>query len=261
MLDEWLDRWELTLERVCVASGPTALVRQADGEPAVLRLRSSAGREAAALRQWDGHGAVRLLRAEGDALLLERLHADIPLRSLAEPKAMLEAASLLRQLWVTPGAEGGIPRLSEELTARLAELRANPARAEAEALFEEAAAAAERLLADQPEELLLHGDLHHGHVLAADRSPWLAVSPRPVLGERAYDLALLAQDRLDTLAGQPGPRAAARRRLQKLAESVEVDPERLRGWALFRAVETGLRHLAADERRAGELYLEFAAWL
>jgi streptomycin 6-kinase len=66
---------------------------------------------------------------------------------------------------------------------------------------------------------------------------------------------------VDTLAGSPGPRAAVRRRLHTLADAVEVDRDRLRGWTLFRTVAAGLWHLSVGEPGPAELYLEFAAWL
>ncbi|WP_218108391.1 aminoglycoside phosphotransferase family protein, partial [Actinacidiphila rubida] len=64
-----------------------------------------------------------------------------------------------------------------------------------------------------------------------------------------------------TLAAQPGSRAAARRRVSSLASALDVDPERLRGWALFRSVEAGVWYLSVGGRDEGELLLEFASWL
>jgi streptomycin 6-kinase len=91
--------------------------------------------------------------------------------------------------------------------------------------------------------------------------PWLAIDPKPLVGERAFDLAWLARDRLSTLAAQPGSRTTARRRIAKLADALEVDAERLRGWAVFRAVEAGVWYLSVGGREDGELLLEFASWL
>jgi streptomycin 6-kinase len=47
----------------------------------------------------------------------------------------------------------------------------------------------------------------------------------------------------------------------KLADSLGVDRDRLRGWSLYRAVESGARHIAAGDRADGEALLEFAGWL
>ncbi|MER8188003.1 aminoglycoside phosphotransferase family protein [Kitasatospora sp. NPDC094015] len=268
-----LARRGLVLERICEPGGRISLVgyvhRADDLAPAVLKLgvvNRETDQEHAALAHWAGRGAVLLLAAEPEhgVLVLERLHGDIPLRSLAEAKAMLEAVGLLQRLWVPPGEGHPFTSVGERvagLSELIRERRGLPEAAAARPLIDEALETAAGLLADEPERLLLHGDFHHGNVLAADRSPWLAIDPRPLVGERAYDLARLARDRLDTLAGSPGQRGALRRRLQQLAGAVEVDQDRLRGWTLFRTVEAGLWHLSTGAREQAELYLEFASWL
>ncbi|QMU72293.1 aminoglycoside phosphotransferase family protein [Streptacidiphilus sp. P02-A3a] len=265
-------RWELTVDRVVQPGGRAGLVlyvRRADGTPAALKLAApgpASAQEHAALAHWNGRGAVRLLAAapEDGALLLERLHGEVPLRSLAESRAMLEAAGTLQRLWVAPPPESPFTTLAEhaaELCAPLRDPRPGPLVAELRPLLDEALETAAGLLADQPEQLLLHGDFHHGNVLAGDRAPWLAIDPDPLVGERAYDLAWLAQDRLDTLSGSPGPQSAARRRLRQLSDAVDVDRERLRGWTLVRTTATGLRCLDVGDTGAAELYLDFAAML
>lgn len=268
-----LDRWQLTFERVFEPGGQVSLVvyvRRDDGSPAVLKLglpSPESDQEHAALAHWDGRGAVRLLAAapEQQAMLLERLHGEVPLRSLAESKAMLEAAGTLQRLWVAPPEGHPFTLVADRVAELCAGLRARRDRLADEdlrPLLDEALATAEALLADGPDEqVLLHGDFHHGNVLAAERSPWLAIDPKPLVGERAYDLAWLAQDRLETLSGVPGPSAAARRRLQRLSEAVDVDRDRLRGWTLFRTVEAGLWSLEVGDARQAALYLEFAAML
>ncbi|MBB5116646.1 kinase [Streptomyces eurocidicus] len=275
---DYLDRWELTPERVQTPGGRTGvvlLVRRADGTPAALKLcppDGTAAREHAALERWDGRYAVRVLRADAGALLLERLHGDISLRSLAEAKAQLEAAAVLQRLWVPPtalpGAEGHpFPEVTAHaagLAEALRERREQPAAAEVRALVDEALELASGLTESAGaggDAVLLHGEYHQGTVLAGDRAPWLAVAPRPLVGERAYDLAWLVRDRADTLLASPGAAAAARRRVAKLADSLEVDAERLRGWVVFRAVSSGTGELFAGARGRGEVLLEFAGLL
>jgi streptomycin 6-kinase len=273
LVGEMLRRWELTAERVVEPGGRssmTVLVRCADGERAALKLcpPGSAALEDAALRRWDGWGAVRSLRCapEAGALLLERLHGETSLRSLPEAKAILEAVEAAHRLWVEPGAAHRFPTVGER-TGEQAALMRSAGPPEALPLIEEALSLREGLLSEGPEggaeRLLLHGDFRQGTVLASDaeRAPWLAVGPEPVVGERAYDLARLARDRLHDLAASTGATAVTRRRVARLAESVDVDPERLRAWSLFRAVESGVRYLASGRRTDGEMLLEFATWL
>ncbi|MFE9255992.1 aminoglycoside phosphotransferase family protein [Streptomyces sp. NPDC006879] len=258
---------ELTAQRVLEPGGRSSLVvlvEYTDGTPAALKFAPPVARperELAALGHWGGFGAVRLLdsRHHDGALLLERLRPEISLRSLPESKALLEAAGIIRRLWVTPPAGHPFETVAEHTRRQLTVLERAPS--EVADLVAAARAAQAELAPTPPEELLLHGDFKQGKVLAGERAPWLAVGPDPLVGERAYDLARLVRDRLDDQVAASGGAAAARRRVNRLADSLEVDRERLRGWTLFRAVESGARALTAGRRQDAELLLEFAAWL
>lgn len=279
--DDWLEKLpeaahqavalrELTVERVQMPGGRSSLVvlvRQSDGTPAVLKLAPPRARpqsERAALAHWGGTGAVQLLEplvTEG-VLLLERLHPDLSVRSLPEAKALLEAAGTLRRLWVEPPAGHRFETVAER-TGRQAEAMRATASVDAEVatLVDAALAAREELLAAPPERRLLHGTFRQSKVLAGERMPWLAVGPDPVVGECAFDLARLVRDRVEDLIASPSGAATTRRRVKRLAESLEVDQERLRGWTLFRAVESGVRARRVGRPQDAELLLEFASWL
>jgi len=265
-----VDLRELTVERVQAPGGRSSLVllvRQADGTPAVLKVAPPWARpegEQAALVHWDGLGAVRLLDADPErgVLLLERLHPEMSVRSLPEAKALLEAAGTLRRLWVEPPAGHSIETVAIR-TGRQAEAMRAGAQAcpEAAPLVEAALAAREELLATAPQERLLHGTFRQSKILAGERLPWLAVGPDPVVGECAFDLARLVRDRVEDLIAAPSGPAITRRRVKRLAEALDLDQERLRGWTLFRAVESGMRARRVGRLRDAELLLEFATWL
>ncbi|MEU9202477.1 aminoglycoside phosphotransferase family protein [Streptomyces sp. NPDC048332] len=268
---------ELTVERVAAPGGRSSLVllvRDADGEPAALKLAPAGAApelERAALAHWNGWGAVTLIAAPDGAappettrgaLLLERLHPEVSLRSLPEAKALLEAAGTVRRLWVEPPPEHAFETVAERTGLRIDAMRASAADDPAlEPLVSAALAAREELVAHSPETLLLHGNFRQSKVLSGERAPWLTVGPEPVVGERAYDLARLVRDRVEDLIASPGGAMTARRRIKKLADALDVDRERLHGWTLFRAVESGTRALAAGRRQEGEVTLEFAGWL
>ncbi|MEW1832657.1 aminoglycoside phosphotransferase family protein [Streptomyces sp. NPDC088196] len=279
--DDWLEKLpevaqqavdlrELTVERVQVPGGRSSLVvlvRRADGTPAVLKLAPRRARpesERAALARWGGLGAVQLVEpfaAEG-VLVLERLHPDVSVRSLPEAKALLEAAGTLRRLWVEPPGDHAFETVAER-TGRQAQVMrgGGSGGVEVDALVSAALEAREALLVAPPEVRLLHGTFRQSKVLAAERVPWLAVGPDPVVGECAFDLARLVRDRVEDLIATPSGASTTRRRIKRLAESLDVDQERLRGWTLFRAVESGVRALRVGRPRDAELLLEFAGWL
>ncbi|MDJ0383831.1 aminoglycoside phosphotransferase family protein [Streptomyces sp. G-G2] len=269
-----LARREVLAQRVVAPGGRSSLVvlvRSADGTPAALKLappRARPDRERAALEHWAGFGAVRLLDStpgtpydgpDDGALLLERLQPEVSLRSLPEAKALLEAAGTVRRLWVPPAADHPFETVAERTGPQCAALAAAPA--EAAELVRAALDAREELTAAPGEPALLHGNFRQGKVLAGERAPWLTVGPEPLVGDREYDLARLCRDRLEDQVATSAGASGARRRVNRLADSLEVDRDRLRGWTLFRAVESGVRALAAGRRRDGELLLEFAGWL
>ncbi|MFE0855695.1 aminoglycoside phosphotransferase family protein [Streptomyces mutabilis] len=280
--DDWLEKLpaaaeravelrELTVERVQVPGGRSSLVvlvRRSDGTQAVLKLAPRRARpesERAALAHWNGLGAVQLLDepdgAEG-VLLLERLHPDVSVRSLPESKALLEAAGTLRRLWVEPPAGHPFETVAERTGRQAEAMRAGAVTdPEVAPLVDAAVAVRGELLAGAPEQRLLHGTFRQSKVLAGDRMPWLAVGPDPVVGESAFDLARLVRDRVEDLVAQPSGASTTRRRIKRLAESLEVDQERLRGWTLFRAVESGVRARRVGREQDAELLLEFAGWL
>ncbi|MGW2084425.1 aminoglycoside phosphotransferase family protein [Streptomyces sp. NPDC001880] len=256
------------VERVAAPGGRSSLVLLvtcADGTPAALKIAPPGAApelERAALAHWNGWGAVRLVASGPGALLLERLHPEVSLRSLPEAKALLEAAGTVRRLWVEPPPGHGFETVAERTGRRIEPMRACAAAAPGlEPLVAAALAAREELIAHSPELLLLHGNFRQSKVLAGERVPWLTVGPEPLVGERAYDLARLVRDRVEDLIASPGGPVTARRRIKKLADSLDVDRERLHGWTLFRAVESGTRALTAGRRQEGELTLEFASWL
>ncbi|MFF5974761.1 aminoglycoside phosphotransferase family protein [Streptomyces sp. NPDC012769] len=258
-----LDHAGLAAERVMAPGGRSSLVVLVPD--AVVKIAPGFTRpdlERDALAHWNGWGAVRFLHeTEEGALVLERLHPEVSLRSLPEAKALLEAAGTVRKLWVEPPAGHGFESVAER-TARQASAM-DPYRADAEAgeLVAAALTARDELVAGAAETVLLHGCFRQGKVLAGDRAPWLAVGPEPLVGERAYDLARLVRDRVEDLVAASAGASSARRRVNKLADSLELDRERLRGWTLFRAVESATRALAAGRRADAELLLEFAGWL
>lgn len=218
---------------------------RADGAPAVLKLgvpRDELSTEIDALRHYAGLGAVRLLaadEAEG-ALLLERLIPGDPLAPLAatdDEAATAIAADVMAALWRPASPGHRYPHVAGWF-AGLAELRAYfaggtgpfPAQlvARAEALSAE-------LLATQADPVVLHGDLHHDNILAAGDA-WLAIDPKGLLGEPAFEAAALLRNPIDMVRRHPRLDALLARRIAVLSGRLGLNPRRIHGWALAFAV-------------------------
>jgi len=80
-----------------------------------------------------------------------------------------------------------------------------------------------------PGDVLLATDLHAGNVLRAEREPWLAIDPKPFVGDPAYDATQhLFNCRARLLADPVGT-------IHRFADLLEVDPVRVRRWTFARA--------------------------
>jgi streptomycin 6-kinase len=82
----------------------------------------------------------------------------------------------------------------------------------------------------------LHGDLHHENILQAQRQPWLAIDPKGVVGEPAYEVGALLRNMAPRLLKGSQPSQIVARRAGILSEELGFDRTRLLGWGLAQAV-------------------------
>jgi streptomycin 6-kinase len=240
-----LDRWDLRRDGDPIhGSGSVVLpVRTSDGAQAVLKIGpadASSEHEHLALRRWGGDGAVRLLSADPPrrALLLERL-ATQDLANLPDIEACEVVAGLYRRLHGP--ALPQLRTLTSHLEQWADDFEALPRSAAMPHRLVEQAVVLSRDLAADPASSghLVHGNLHYGNVLAADREPWLAIAPRPVNGDPHYEVAPMLWNRWDELAGHI--RAGVQRRFYALLDAAEFDEDRARAWVLIRVVREAIR--------------------
>ena len=220
-----------------------------DGSPAILKLafpEPESATEADALAAWSGRGAVRLLAREKarSALLLEQCVPGSKLWAEAdETRASEIAAGVLRRLWRRPHGDHPFRLLTDVAAGWEESIPAawdRHGRPFERSLLDLVLDLLRDLRSSQPEVVILHQDFHGGNVLAAEREPWLAIDPKPLVGERAFDAASLLRDRRAELARDPQPARTIARRLDLLSGALEVDRERMRGWGIVHALAWGL---------------------
>lgn len=237
--------WSLTLAEAFDSEGCIAWVapaRLADGTEAVLKVGlpfQETRHEAAALRLYGGQGAARLLRVsqDGYSLLLECCLPGNNLWSLAEEEGNAVGAALLRRLWRAPPFEARFTLLPDRVETWCERLpRQGPAAGYEMELVESAMEIARSLAASQAASVLLHGDFHPGNVLAAEREPWLAIDPQPVVGDPAFDLAQWLGNRCRPARQSPDPAAAVRRQAEQMSALLGLDPVRVARWAFAKSV-------------------------
>jgi streptomycin 6-kinase len=231
--------WDLRLGEPFAGSFVSLAVPALDatGAAVVLKIQfpdREGQHEAAALRRWDGHGAIRLLAwdAERRALLLERCAPGTPLSSIAAPEALAVLAGLLPRLWKPVGAP--FRPLAEEAgwwEVNLVERWEGAGRPFERRLVDAALHALRWLPGSQGEQVLLHQDLHGGNVLRAEREPWLVIDPKPLAGEREFGVAPIVR------SSELGhDRRAVVRRLDRLTSELGLDRERALWWTIAQTV-------------------------
>ena len=224
-----------------------APVDLADGTPAELKINcadANAHYEADALRWWDGNGAVSLLAEDPTrgALLIERCESGEPLSSVErEEDVCAISADILARLWSIERQHPQLPSLEEVVHQWLLEIHTNaPAVSQLcpAVLIDAATSDGLDLVASQPDVTLLHQDLHCDNVLSNGGS-WLAIDPKPMIGERALDVAPILADRREALRRAAHPVSVVRRRLDFLVD-LSLDRDRVARWALVQTLGRAL---------------------
>lgn len=216
--EPWLARWGLTPDGEPFETGYSKsllLPVRRNGVAAMLKLAADAEERRGAMQMawWAGEGAAPVLAHEDAALLMVRLEGPLSLAAMARSGRDDEASRILcavadRLHAPRPGGppEGLVPL---ERWFRALE----PAAAAHGGVLAAAHEIAKALFAAPREPCVLHGDLHHANVLDGGTLGWLAIDPKGIFGERAYDYA-------NILCNPDGPTAIAPGRLARQAAVV-----------------------------------------
>ncbi|HWK64905.1 MAG TPA: aminoglycoside phosphotransferase family protein [Rhizobiaceae bacterium] len=245
------DRWKVSGPVLVTETFSSRIwkVFMEDGNPAIVKDLKPFDdvedelRGAHLLRWRRGQGAVRLLGMDGQRMLLEHAGETMlqnELDTLGDPAATEIAADVLARLLLP--SDQPLPSGLQPLRERFASLfrKAKADRDEGHtSLYVVAAGVAERLLSDPRDVRPLHGDLHHENIMHGPRG-WLAIDPKGVLGDPAFDAANMFYNPLDR-------------------DDLCLDPKRIAGMAVIFA-----RMLQQDPRRVLDHALAYgclsAAW-
>lgn len=247
ILADCAERWQLTILPPFpnLSYHYAAPAERADGTPVVIKAcspTSEFAEEAEALHLFQNGGMVRLLEVdeEREVILMERLLPGTLLASLVpeeDKRATLILAGVMKRIWRPVPTRHSFPTV-EDWGSGLERLRPqynggygpfSPRLVqEAQALFTE-------LSASSPQHMLLHGDLHHENILLAGNR-WRAIDPKGVVGDPGYETGALFYNPWNWMATTPDPRKILARRVDRLAEELEMDRARIRGWGLAQSV-------------------------
>jgi streptomycin 6-kinase len=252
---DYLRRWAAEPDGATFSTPTSILAPARRGDmPVMLKIATEAeeARGNRLMAWWGGLGAATVLEHDNQAVLLERAVGTRSLVRMAESggdsddeatRILCLVGTRLHAIGVSAGgASAGGARVVpvDEPPSDLIELerwfRDLFTHASAVGGFHaRAAVIAGELLADQREVRVLHGDLHHGNVLdfGAERHPeadgWLAIDPKYLIGDRAFDFTNILCNPTAAVAQRPGRFA---RQLDVIADAADLERERLLRWTV-----------------------------
>lgn len=232
----WLDRWRLRPDGEMRITGSSTLipVRTESGAPAMLKIAyvDEEVRGGELLERLHGEGVARVLRRLDATVLLERAtggrdlvrmvgagHDDDATRVLCEAAGRIHRAPV-EALRAPPSPLVDLPTWFRELFAHADELGA---------LHRRGADLARGLLDDPLDTVVLHGDVHHGNVLDFGERGWLAIDPKGLVGERAFDYCNILCNPSHARALAPG---RFERQFGVIIEATSLDPGRFASWVV-----------------------------
>ncbi|HEX6534157.1 MAG TPA: aminoglycoside phosphotransferase family protein [Gemmatimonadaceae bacterium] len=239
-LGEHAAEWGVAVREVLETATSLVAFARRGATDVVLKVVKEEGDEwhsGETLRAFGGRGVARVHEHRAGALLLERLVPGHSLVELALGGGDEEATTILARV---------IGAMSPDVAAH----RAPSVQRWGEG-FDRYAATGDRRIAPplvmlareiyaalsetQRNPRLLHGDLHHSNVLFDRARGWIAIDPKGVVGEVEYEIgAALRNPREEpSLFTDPG---TIERRLERFVSELEVDRDRVVGWAFAQAV-------------------------
>jgi len=240
LLERLLVQWSLRLESPFDHEGTCSWISpviRSDVMQAMLKLpmpHMEGEDEIRGLKYWGGGPMVRLLDADHDsgAMLLERCEPGTTLRSRPEPEQDEIIAGILKRIWEATSETTALPEfrtLSQMIDLWSEETMAQKPFWPDAGLVEEGLRAMKELARPAADDVLLATDLHAGNVLRAQREPWLAIDPKPFVGDRSYDPVKHLINCEMRLHRDPAGL------VERVADLTGVDAQRLRRWTFARA--------------------------
>ncbi|CAI0731927.1 Aminoglycoside/hydroxyurea antibiotic resistance kinase [Serratia quinivorans] len=227
----YMQRWQLQPDGQAFETHSSLLMPvRYQGAAAMLKIAREQEEKFGGLLMcwWQGEGAARVLAWHQDGILLERAQGHLSLVQMVRDGEDRQATAILCQvvarlhapraeplpelipldqwfnsLWPAAQAHGGMLRLSATVAAEL--------------------------LTSPREQTVLHGDIHHDNVLDFAERGWLAIDPKRLYGERAFDYANIFCNPNYGIATDPDIFLC---RVEQVSRLAGLDRQRLLQWIL-----------------------------
>ncbi|HAT7503741.1 aminoglycoside phosphotransferase family protein [Citrobacter braakii] len=237
LFNTWLSRWGLTPDGQPLETHTSQLlpVVTKDGQKAILKLTDddSERNGCELMVWWNGNGAAKVLAHAAGAILLERATGAGSLADMSWSGNDAQACRIICHA----ASRLHLPRNASmpALTPLLYWFRClAPAAEKHGGILTHCAEVANVLLSSPQNEVVLHGDLHHGNILDFGTKGWLAIDPKGLVGERGFDYANIFTN--PDLADPTKPVAIEpekfRQRVNIVSEIARIERQRLLMWII-----------------------------
>lgn len=216
-------------------------LRSKDRLPIILKIgfdSKAIAQEAKALQFYDGWGCVKLLAEDNGkaALLMEQLQPGYSMKQYFPQEELIklqEIVSVIKRLHHRCiNSSHFFPTVSKWLLG-LERLKSH---SQLGPYIDKAIKQAAFLLATQDQNVLLHGDLHHDNLLWSKERGWVAIDPKGVVGEPAYEVGAFIRNPMPKLLTHSSPKEIIQQRIHLFGQYLSIDPCRLEQWSYVQAV-------------------------
>jgi len=237
-LEERILTWRIRVEDVVHTASSVLAFGRRDEQPVVLKLVNAPGNEwrsGQVVDAFSGCGVVRALEYADGAVLLEQILPGKSLggESIPDHEATAIIADVIARM--SPGPPPTTAVTIESWGQGFERYRARGAEEIPRPLVEAAQRCFKELCASQATPRLLHGDLHHHNVLLDAQRGWLAIDPKGVVGELAYEVGAALRNPYERPDLFTVP-ALIMRRVDCFASRLRLEGGRILAWAFAQAV-------------------------
>ena len=219
----------------------TRAVQKSNNLEVIMKIgapRSALMCEALASQAFSGNGCMPLLQYDtnANAFLREFVEPGTTLGSMfpyKDKEAITQTVNIFKKLHTPsnfdrnnfPTIENWLASLNNNLYYSIDERHLKKARK-----------LATFLLNSQENPILLHGDLHHENILFCRKRGWIAIDPKGVIGERAYEVGAFVRNPMPLLLQLTNVEDLIADRINLFAFNLNINPTRLKNWCYVQSI-------------------------
>lgn len=245
LIETYEQRWHIhVLEPFNLSYNYVTPALRDDGTQVVLKIGFPQDKEfqteVRALEIFNGEGIERLLAEdrENAVILIEHVHPGIALSTYTDDEeATRILAGVMKRLWKPLPPHHQFITIAEWTRAIPEYLDKYPTSGSLPLdLVEKANNLFTELIATSDTPVLVHGDLHHDNVLSSDRDGWLAIDPKGIAAEPAYETAAMIRNPYPGINAFVDLERVLEKRIRILSQELGFDAERIRKWCFAQTV-------------------------